>query len=253
MPKVIVVGDKDTNNDTMQSQSGTTVNAGSSGGIGSASTAVHGVLADQDEVDDNPTPAQMAQARAEALAAGATDIDSDPSDTGQGEGRAGVNTPCGTIPSYPADSYQLSPNFTLGMVSSKCVFPYRVAAQCGFSLADIVCNLKSLAVNILEPLRAHYPNGFRVNSGFRIGSGASQHNRGQACDIQWQGISNQEYLARAQWVRSNLPFDQLIMEHSPNTHSIWLHVSYNRSLGKQRGDVRTMIAGRYPKGLKVYY
>lgn len=253
MPKVIVVGDKDTHNDTMQSQSGTTVYAGSSGGIGSAAASVHGVMADQDEVTDNPTPAQMAEARAEAIAGGATDIDSDPSDSGQGGQRSGVNTPCGSLPSYPGDSYQLSPNFTLGMLSSKCVFPYRVAAQGGLSLADIVCNLKALCVNILEPMRAQFPHGFRVNSGFRVGSGKSQHLRGQASDVQWAGISNQEYLVRAQWIRDHLPFDQLIMEHSPKTHSIWIHTSYNRNAAKQRGEVLTMIAGRYPKGLKVYY
>lgn len=258
MPKVIVVGDKDTHNDTMQSQSGTTVNAGSSGGIGSAAAAVHGVLADMDEVDDNPSTAQLAQARAEAIAAGATDIDTPPADGSQGESRAGVNTPCGTLPSYPGDSYSLSPNFTLGSVSSKTIFPARVAAQFGISLPDIVCNLKALCVNILEPLRGHYPNGFRVNSGFRnhntVGGGnVSQHCKGQAADIQWSGISNSEYLARAQWVKANLPFDQIILEHSANTHSLWLHVSYNRSLSHQRGKVTTMIGGKYYDGLKLYY
>ena len=253
MPKVIVVGDKDTSNDTAQSQSGTTVYAGSSGGIGSASTSVHGVLADQDEVDDNPSQAQLAEARAEALAAGATDIDSDPSDSAQGAGGAGVNTPCGTLPSYPSDSYKISPNFNLGTVSSKCVYPHRISAQNGLSMAEIVCNLKGLAVNILEPLRAKYPNGFRVNSGFRRGSGKSQHLRGQACDIQWSGISNQEYLTRAKWVRDNLPFDQIILEHSARTRSCWLHISYNRALSRQRGKVNTMIGGRYPPGLKIYY
>lgn len=253
MPKVIVVGDKDTDNDTMQSQSGTTVYAGSSGGIGSANATVHGVLADQDEIDDTPSTAQLAEARQEAIDAGATDIDSDPSDDAQGAPKSGVNTPCGSLPSYPGDSYVLSPNFNLGSVSSKCIFSHRVAPQCGLSLADLVCNLKALCVNILEPLKAHYPNGFRVNNGFRTGNGVSQHCRGQAADIQWSGISNSEYLTRAQWVRANLPFDQIIMEHSAKTHSLWIHISYNRTLGRQRGKVNTMIGGRYPSGLKLYY
>lgn len=269
MGKWMVVKDQDEDNHDTRSDSsvsshvhsdgknkvqaqGINVFVGDSGGIGSAAATVHGVLASQDEVDDNPSTTDLAAARQEAIDAGANP-DANPDDQAQGDPKAGVNTPCGTLPSYPNDSYQLSPNFTLGTVSSKCIFPYRVRAQGGLSVPDIVCNLKALSTNILEPLRAHYPNGFRVNSGFRVGSGTSQHLRGQAADIQWSGISNQEYLTRAQWVRANLPFDQIIMEHSSKTRSLWLHISYNRSLSKQRGKVNTMIGGRYPPGLKLYY
>lgn len=230
---------------------GINVYVGDSGGIGSANATTNGMLADQDDVDDKPqlSPAQQAAVDAEFAAAGGDLSAGDPSDTGQGSGRQGVNTPCGTLPSYPPDSYQLSPNFTLGMVSSKCVFPYRVSAQCGLSMPDIVCNLKALCVNVLEPLRAKYPNGFRVNSGFRKGSGKSQHLRGQAADIQWAGLPTSAYLDRAKWIRDNLPFDQLIMEHGK---SIWIHVSFKRG-GPQRSDVRTMYRNRYPAGLKLYY
>ena len=229
---------------------GISVYVGDSGGIGSANASINGVLADSDDIDDKPSlsPEQQAAVDAEFAAAGGVDS-GNPTDTAQGSGKQGVNVPCGSLPSYPGDNYQLSQNFTLGQLSSKCVFPYRVAPQCGLSLPEIVCNLKALCVNSLEPLRAHYPNGFRVYSGFRVGSGKSQHYRGMAADIQWSGISNQEYLARAQWIRANLPFDQLIMEHGK---SIWIHVSFKRG-GPQRSQVLTMIKGDYRPGLKLYY
>lgn len=228
---------------------GINVYVGDSGGIGSGNTLANGILADQDEVDDNPSTADIDAARQEAIANGANPDDDTGFDPGQAGNRAGVNTVCGTVPSYPSDSYPLSPNFTLGMLSSKAVFPHRISAQNGLSVPTLVCNLKGLCVNILEPLRVKYP-GLRINSGFRRGSGKSQHLRGMAVDIQWAGLPNSAYLDRAKWVRDNLPFDQLLMEHGK---SIWLHISYDRNKKVQRGDVRTMIGGRYPPGLKLYY
>lgn len=229
---------------------GINVYVGDSGGIGSANASFNGILADSDDVDDKPTlsPEQQAQVDAEFAAAGGVDTGA-PSDTTQGSGGQGSNVICGNVPSYPADNYQLSPNFNLGQLSSKCIFPYRVASQCGLSLPEVVCNLKALCTNVLEPLKARYPNGFRINSGFRRGSGRSQHYRGMAADIQWAGLANSEYLTRAQWIRDHLPFDQLIMEHG---RSIWIHVSFKRG-GPQRGQVLTMIRNDYRPGLKLYY
>lgn len=152
------------------------------------------------------------------------------------------------------DNLQLTTNFTLGKLSSQTVFRHTVQAQAGFSKAEIACNLKALATNILEPLMQQYP-GFRVNSGFRTFTvGKSQHEKGEACDIQWPGISYQEYLARAQWCKANLPYDQLIFEHG---NSIWIHMSFNRVRNnagiKQRNEVLTMYQNRYTPGLTLYY
>jgi hypothetical protein len=155
------------------------------------------------------------------------------------------------------DSMLLSPNFTLARLSSGAVFKHSVQAQAGYTKAEIVCNLKALAINILEPLFAQYP-GIRVNSGFRtVTKGKSQHEHGMACDIQWPGISNKEYLARAQWIKANLPYDQLIFEHG---NSIWLHLSYNRVLTnnniKQRNKVLTyypQVSPQYKSGITLHY
>jgi hypothetical protein len=142
------------------------------------------------------------------------------------------------------DSMLLSPNFTLARLSSGAVFKHTVQAQAGNTKADIVCNLKALATNILEPLLAQYP-GIRVNSGFRtVTKGKSQHEHGMACDIQWPGISNKEYLVRAQWIKANLPYDQLIFEHG---NSIWLHLSHSRVLTNNNIPQRNKVLTYYPK------
>lgn len=152
------------------------------------------------------------------------------------------------------DSLQLSSSFTLAKLSSSAVFKHTVAAQAGLTKAEIACNLKALAENILEPLNAQYP-GFRINSGFRTSTGGtSQHERGQACDIQWPGISNKEYLARGQWIKANLPYDQCIFEHG---NSIWIHLSFDRVRNNakipQRYEVLTYYKNKYTPGMTLYY
>ena len=152
-----------------------------------------------------------------------------------------------TTPDY---SFKLSQNTTLGMFSNQALFKHNIQAQAGLSVADIICNLKTLANNVYEQLIAKYP-GARINSGFRtVTSGKSQHEKGMACDIQWSGISNAEYLERAKWIASNLTFDQMIFEHG---NSIWIHLSYNRVSGSQRKNIMTMKGGSYEPGLKLYY
>jgi hypothetical protein len=139
---------------------------------------------------------------------------------------------------------KLSPNFTVKDLSVNTIFPHNIVAQNGLSIPDILQNMQGVAVNILEPLRAQYP-GLRINSAFRKGTGTSQHNKGQAVDIQWPGLSAAGYTPIAQWITANLPVDQLIFEHG---NSIWLHISYNRTLSNQRGQLLTY----YPKESPQY-
>lgn len=147
-------------------------------------------------------------------------------------------------------NYLLSPNFQLRDLSIGALFPHAVQGQAGFTLSQIVCNLKALCLNVIEPLLSQYPAGLRINSGFRkMTSGRSQHEKGMAVDIQWVGIPVADYLPRAQWVRDNIAFDQLIMEHG---NSIWLHISYDRTVA-QRRNVLTMVNQTYQPGLRLYY
>ena len=101
--------------------------------------------------------------------------------------------------------------------------------------------LHDLAVHILQPLRARF-GPYSPTSCFRspmlnaaIGSGPnSQHVLGEAADVKIATISN---LTLVEWIATNLPFDQLILEFTTHDdpHSGWVHVSYSRS--QQRGAV----------------
>ena len=136
---------------------------------------------------------------------------------------------------------KLSEHFTLKEMTAS-----KTAKRLGISNDPDQNQLISLAVlcnRILEPVRIHFNKPIVPSSGFRsvqlceaIGSkSTSQHTRGQACDFEIFGIDNLEL---AKWIKSNLEFDQLILEgYEPgDTNSGWIHCSYN-NLGSQRRQV----------------
>ena len=89
----------------------------------------------------------------------------------------------------------------------------------------IIDNLSVLANNVLEPIKAQYPSMF-VTSAFRRGNGTSQHERGQAADMQFSGVAKSDYLDIATWIRENVPHDQLILEFkNTGTGLPWIHIS----------------------------
>ena len=119
-------------------------------------------------------------------------------------------------------------------------------------------NLKALAVNILQPIRSHYNEPLQISSGFRcaelgiaIGSSVnSQHvadDNAAAADFEIPGVDNREL---AKWIRSELEFDQLILEFYRDNEptSGWIHCSYstnnnrNQSLRAQRVDGKTQYS-----------
>jgi hypothetical protein len=146
-------------------------------------------------------------------------------------------------------SIRISNNYTLAQVSRNAHFPHRIVPQLGLTQAQIIENLSRVAVNILEPIRSQYP-GFIITSGFRQGQNRSDHNRGQAVDIQWNGRSADNHLEIARWITENLQYKQLIFEHSPRG-SIWLHVAFET--GGNRRQNLTMINNRYSPGLINHY
>lgn len=153
----------------------------------------------------------------------------------------------------PNKDIQLSENYWLSQVTTKALFPHKLKAQRGLSKDDLVKNLQHVAVNLLEPIRAKYPN-LRINSGFRgnpslSGGRVSQHEVGEAIDLQFPGITYRQYMQVAEWVIQNTSFDQLIFEHGK---SIWLHISSKRT-GSNRATTLTMKNGRYESGIKLYY
>jgi zinc D-Ala-D-Ala carboxypeptidase len=140
--------------------------------------------------------------------------------------------------------FQLSENFTLAdLTTDTVVSNYRLIAQQGLSEEEIVCNLRKLCVNVLEPLLNTYGN-IQINSGFRhAGNGAtnSQHFLGQAADITFSGLRNSDdFNQRAEELKNSGLFDQMIYEQNkPTPPSTWFHMSYKDA---KRGSVLTKKA-----------
>ena len=96
-----------------------------------------------------------------------------------------------------------------------------------------LANMKLLAENIFEPLRAYVGGPIKINSFFRSpelnkaigGSGKSQHCHGQAIDIDdtFGRMTNAEMF---EFIREHLDFDQMIWEFGNDDNPDWVHVSY---------------------------
>ena len=151
-------------------------------------------------------------------------------------------TGLGSIPeSAINNSLKLSTNYNLGNLTDNhpAAGCHTIKAQCGLTKAQIVNNLSVLCQNVIEPIRAKYGDLVIINSGFRQGTGKSQHFRGMAVDITYGAYSKNpdKIIEIAKWIRDNVVFDQLIVEYGNN--QVWTHVSYNPTLSEQRRDIRT--------------
>lgn len=102
----------------------------------------------------------------------------------------------------------------------------------------VIDSLTKLIEAVLDPLREWYGKPIRVNSGYRCealnkaaGSKAknSQHLYGEAADITVGSKTENEKLFN--YIKDNLPFDQLINE----SNFSWVHVSYRE--GRLRKQV----------------
>lgn len=117
-------------------------------------------------------------------------------------------------------------------------------------------NMRLLAENVLEPLRAglggkpiYCVSFFRSKNLNSIVGGAinSQHmaEKGAAVDVDNDGRedspSNDEVF---HYIKDNLEFDQLIWEYGTKTKPDWVHVSYNK--GKNRKQI-LRCRSEYPK------
>jgi hypothetical protein len=90
----------------------------------------------------------------------------------------------------------------------------------------VVNNLAALAQNVIEPIKAKYPNTLVTNTyrhGASIGGGA--HGTGQAADLQFRGVPAHSYFEIAKWIEQNIPYDQLLLEYLPGK-TVWIHISF---------------------------
>ncbi len=108
-------------------------------------------------------------------------------------------------------------------------------------------------MNILQPVRNHFGKPYTPSSGYRsvelclaIGSSEkSQHAKGEAADFEVPNVSNMEV---AQWIVSNLDFDQLILEYYSGGNTGWIHCSYKES-GNRKEVLTLSKAHGYKEGL----
>ena len=123
---------------------------------------------------------------------------------------------------------QLSDHFTLGSLTSNGT---RLPVdQVGLTAQQIVCNLKGLAENCLEPIIKMYPSmiitsGFRRPGDVAKSSATSQHYNGEAADIIIPGFNRQKMYDAIQAIQQVIPYDQLILEYSGAT-TCWIHCSF---------------------------
>jgi uncharacterized Zn-binding protein involved in type VI secretion len=155
---------------------------------------------------------------------------------------------------------KISKTFTLGdMIQSfkgtPITYKASLAARNGFTAGEVVNNLSLYAQNILEPLYAKYPAMFITSclreTRFDKFSSLipSQHNIGQACDIQFNDTSGNIFakiVDRVNWMRDNLPFDQLLLETMSNQSSFWIHLSFTGA------GISRAVGGNSAKGNRDY-
>ena len=105
-----------------------------------------------------------------------------------------------------------------------------------------IANFMLLAEKIFEPIREHFGVPIHISSGYRSkelnakigGSATSQHCKGQAVDIDMDGSTNGVTNADVfNYIKDNLPFDQLIWEFGNEDNCDWVHVSYVEKPRKQ--------------------
>jgi len=123
-------------------------------------------------------------------------------------------------------------------------------------------SLRLLCENILQPVRDHFGKPVRISSGFRCaelnsspavgGSKTSDHCKGQAADIEIDGVANPDL---AQWIMDNLTYSQLILEfyEQGKPSSGWVHVSYNPEKLIKQELTAVKVAGKtqYLQGLQA--
>lgn len=125
---------------------------------------------------------------------------------------------------------KLSQNFTL----KEMEFSNTAIEMCIYNKAseEIIENLKSMCVNLLEALRSELKCSIKISSGYRCpelnkavgGRENSKHTKGQAVDIYVDTMSPLELFHYIKRNKEKFDYDQLIYERTRNKK--WVHISY---------------------------
>lgn len=126
-------------------------------------------------------------------------------------------------------TFVLSKHFKLGAFTKNGARP--IKAQQDKSVQEIVCNLKGLAENCLEPIYDLYPN-MVITSGFRSpgdvpnSSRTSDHYLGRAVDIVIPNLDRKGHWEAIQRIQPLVPYRQLLLEYQGN-RVVWIHCSFD--------------------------
>lgn len=194
------------------------------------------------EEDDN-TEEEVIAKQIELANKGLTDIVQDPAIEGKTEEVKPVIkdnkvVSCDTFVSGDINiNTYISDNFKLKDLTKGSSIP---ESQGGIKDTELACNLKKLAVNVLEPIKQKYPDMI-ITSGLRpMGSNSkSQHPKGQAADIQFTGHSSSQYIDIAKDILSLVSVDQCILEYRTSVRrggipTTWIHVSYTSDSNRRQ-------------------
>lgn len=169
-----------------------------------------------------------------------------------------VPADCTSLPTTPPfnASLQLSTNFTYGNLTQGLAGTHFITGAKNhptyglLTPQQLLCNLKALCINVLEPLAAKYGRSkIQINSGYRNNGGKSQHEAGMAVDLRFLDLpfgtgtaAQRAYYNRAKEIKELFPYDQLLLEVFGN-QGPWIHISYNSD--NLRRSVRTFMSSTY--------
>ena len=183
------------------------------------------------------------------IASTTTKSSSPESKTGPSYSGSGVPTSCSDITANFSKNLKISKHYTLGDVAvyfdrlvDKTAKVKRNGAKVDqkFTKYQLACNLKALAVNILDKIKDQFPD-MEINSTIRnLGSG-SEHETGQAADLRFTKHKKKDYIIIINWIYSNCPYTQLFLEYRPseNPKGGWIHVSYTQPGNLVYGATKT--------------
>jgi len=155
--------------------------------------------------------------------------------------------PLNGMTTFPT-TLDLSPNVTLGMLTTGAT----IRAQHGLKEAEIVCNLKQLATNVIEPLFEKLgKNNVNIITGLQNPSvvtgalnnpaAASFHELGLAIDITFPNKQFSEYYDVAVQLKQVLQYDKLQLEYQlgevngKTTYKPWVHIQWQQQGLKLEG------------------
>lgn len=126
-----------------------------------------------------------------------------------------------------------------------------------FPNSYILSKMQETATQLFEPLRIFAGEPIYISSFYRSpelnkvigGSSRSQHCKGEAIDIDdvySNRYTNADYF---NYIKENLPFDQLIWEFGDDESPSWVHMSYTEDLKERRGRILRAIK---EKGKTIY-